>query len=246
MDKLTKRLHANLLENPAVQMKDSATWYLPVVTLEVEFQRVRKAKMDILMKMMLLTFEEADIRRAANLSELLLVEELFISDLMKKMERTGLIKQDKGIYRLTPKGQEQLRTGIIEEELEKEETVLFFSPSHSQFWEEVSVPEKTEELPMYRYVSNEEDIDVQRIFQLLSESKNGLDENGFQTVVSNVLDFEKQSVEHVQCLEFRMYNKEQDIFYARIWNTLLNQWDEALEKQIEEHELVKWREKWKA
>ena len=41
-----------------------------------------------------------------------------------------------------------------------------------------------------------------------------------------------------------MYNKEQDTFYARVWNTGLKRFDDLLEKQIEEKEQVKWRERW--
>lgn len=203
--------------------------------------------MDILMKMMLLAFEETDIRRAANLSEMLLVEELFIADLIEKMQRRGLIKFDRSVYKLTTKGQAQLKTGIIEEEMEDEWTVLFYIPSHDKFWPEmtVPVPEIDGELIAYRYANNQDRINADRILQVLSESKNVLDENGFQTVVAHVKNFEQQTVEHVPCLEFRMYNKEQDIFYARVWNTLLEHWDDTLEKQIEEQERVKWREKWK-
>jgi hypothetical protein len=41
-----------------------------------------------------------------------------------------------------------------------------------------------------------------------------------------------------------MYHKEQDIFYARVWNTWLRRWDDTLEKQIDEKERLEWREKW--
>src|SRR4051812_23907038 len=115
MDKLEKHLHSILLENPDIQIKKSARWSLEVLSYDVSFSRVKRSKMDILMKMMLLTFGQAEIRRAANLSELLLVEELFITDLLKKMQRMGLIKLEKQSYNLTSKGDEQLKTGIIVE-----------------------------------------------------------------------------------------------------------------------------------
>lgn len=245
MDKLKKRLQANLLENPAVKIKATSKWYLPVQRMEVTFKRVRKAQMDILMKMMLLTLEEADIRRAANLSEQLLVEELFIEDLLKKMVRRGLIKLDR-TYKLTVKGQEQLQSGIIEEEMEEEETELLYSSSHDALWLDIPDPVVDEKLTIYRYANQENLINEDRILEALSKSKDGLDENGFQTVMSEITSFEVQSVEHIPCLEFRMYNKEQDTFYARVWNTLLGQWDETLEKQIEEQEMMKWREEMEA
>ncbi len=245
MDKLTKRLQTGLLENSAVQIKESTSWYLPVLSVDVTYKRVRRAKMDILMKMMMLTFAEADIRRAANLSEMLLVEELFIADLMRKMERTGLVSIDKGIYRLTGKGQEQLETGIVEEELDEEQTELFYSPTHDVYWSERTVSDKGEEekLGEFQYSNHQNEPDTEGLLQVLSESKDGLDEDGFQTVVDQIVSFEQHVVE-VPCVEFILYNKEQDLFYSRIWNTMLEQWDEKLEKQVEERERVKWREEW--
>jgi len=245
MDKWTKGLRASLLENPAVEIKESSIWLLPVVTVDVEFKRVKRSKMDILMKMMLIAFEEADIRRAANLSEMLLVEELFIADLIEKMQRTGLINPEKGIYKLTKKGQEQLKTGIIEEEMEEEWTELLYSPDHDEFWpvRTASVPEVNEAWTLYRYAKDHDLPNPDRLLQVISERENGLDENGFQLVVSEVLTFEQRMVEEVPCIEFRLYNKDQDMFYARIWNTWLERWDEKLEKQIEEQERLEWREK---
>jgi predicted transcriptional regulator len=248
MDKLAKRLNATLKENPDVQIMESAMWHVPIVMFDVVFKMVKRSKMDILIKMLLLSFEQANIRRAANLSELLLVEELFIADLIEKMQRTGLIILKKEGYKLTTKGHEQLKTGIIDEELEEERTALFYSMCYDEFWPEMTLPvfDADKELPLYRYHSNHDHINVDRVFQVLSESKNRLEENGLQTVVAEVCSFDQRVVKHVPCLEFQMYNKDQDIFYARVWNTWLQQWDDRLEKQIEEEEQVKWREKWTA
>ncbi|WP_066255872.1 hypothetical protein [Neobacillus drentensis] len=246
MNKLNKQLRSILLENPAVQIKKSVMWHLPVRTYNVSFKPVKRSKMDILMKMMLLTFEQTEIRRAANLSELLLVEELFIADLLVKMQRMGLIRLEKESYKLTSKGQEQVKTGIMLEEMKEESTVLSYSPVHDEFWPEMAehLPETTEELPLFRYANNQDHINEDRILQVLAERENGLDENGFQTVVADVNSFDLQKVEQIPCLEFQIYNKEQDIFYARVWNTWRGRWDNTLEKQIEEKEGLEWREKW--
>ncbi|KHF41679.1 hypothetical protein [Halalkalibacter okhensis] len=243
MDKVMERLQTSLLENPNVQIKESAMWYVPLETVDVICKRVKRSKMDILMKMILLAVEQTDIRRAANLSEMLLVEELFIADLMEKMQRTGLIYLERSIFKLTTKGQEQLKTGIMEEELEEEAAELFYSPVHDEFWPEMSgsVPEVDEQWTLYRYAESKNLITKERILNVLSEQKNGLDEDGFQTVVSDVTSFEQQTVVHVPCLEFQLYNKEQDTFYVRVWNTWLDRFDDTLENQIEEHERVGWR-----
>lgn len=248
MNKLKKHLRSIVLGNPAIQIKKSVMWHLPVMTYNVAFKQVKRSKMDVLMKMMLLTFEQAEIRRAANLSELLLVEELFIADLLKKMQRMGLIRLEKESYKLTSKGQEQLKTGIVVEEMEEEWTVLSYSLVHDEFWPEMTepLPETNEELPLFRYANNQVPIKGDRILQVLAERDNGLEENGFQTVVADVNSFDQQKVEHIPCLEFQMYNKEQNNFYARVWNTWLQRWDDTLEKQIEEKERLEWREKWMA
>lgn len=244
MDKLKRQLHANLLKNPAVQIRKEVIWQFPVTIYTVAFNRVKRYKMDILMKMMLLTFEKAQIHRAANLSQLLLVEELFIEDLLKKMQRTGLITLEKGRYRLTSRGREQLNTGIMEEELPEESTVLSYSPIHDEVWSEMAepLPEIDEGLPYYRFGSHQNILEKDRILQVLAESENGEEEGGFQTVVSAVNSLDQQKVEHIPCLEFQLYDKEQDKFYARVWNTCLKRWDETFEKQIEEKERLLWRE----
>lgn len=246
MDKLKNQFLSGLLENPAIQVKDSLLWQLPVKTYKVGFKRVKRSKMDILMKMMLLTFEEAEIRRAANLAELLLVEELFIADLLKKLQRMGLITIEKGCYRLTAKGQAQLKTGIIAEELEEEWTMIPYSTVHGEFWQEMAQPlaETHEELPLFRYENHHDPITAQRILAVLEQRETEVVENGFQTVVNEVTSFEEQSIEAAPCLEFQLYNKEQDIFYARVWNTWLQCWDVTLEKEIEEKERLEWRGKW--
>jgi hypothetical protein len=246
MNKLNKQLLTSLLENPANQIKKSIMWHLPVITYDVAYKPVKRSQQDILMKMMLLTFEQTDIRRAANLSELLLVEELFIADLLSKMKRMGLIRLEKETYKLTSKGYEQLKTGIVVEEMVEESTLLSYSPFHDEFWPELKapLPETNEEWPLFRYATNQNLINADRILQVLVERENGLDENGFQTVVADVTSFEQQKMEYIPCLEFQMYNKEKDIFFARVWNTWQKRWDNTLEKQIEEKERVEWRERW--
>lgn len=248
MNKLKDKLRKDLLENPAIEIKHSGMWHLPVITYNVAFKRVKRSQMDILMKMMLLSFEQAEIRRAANISELLLVEELFIEDLLIKMQRMGLILLEKGIYKLTSKGQEQLKTGIVWEDMEEETTMLSYSPVHDEFWQEMAetLPEINEEWKLFRFAKNQDSghMNEERFLQVLSERKNELDEDGFQMVVAEVNSYKEQGVEHIPCLEFQIYNKDQDSFYARVWNTWLGRWDETLEKQIEENERLEWREKW--
>ena len=80
-----EELRATVAGNPDVAIINEERWKLPAVLYGVSFDRVKRLKMDILMKMLLLAFQEADVRRAAILSDMLFVEELFISDLIDKM-----------------------------------------------------------------------------------------------------------------------------------------------------------------
>ncbi|MBM7662964.1 hypothetical protein JOC85_003775 [Bacillus mesophilus] len=248
MDKLTKKLRGVLLQNKAIEIKQMVSWYLPVSTYKVAFKRVKRSQMDILMKMMLLTFEQTDIRRAANFAELLLVEELFVADLLQKMQRMGLVSLEREIYKLTTKGNNQLKTGVIAEELEEEYTEVLYSSVHDEFWTDMveALPDINQELSTYRYGEKNDQINADRVLKVLSEREHIQEEDGFQTVVSHVCGFEEERVEHAPCIEFQVYNKEQDIFYARVWNTWLGRWDDFLEKQIEEQEMIEWREKWLA
>ncbi|MDS8922355.1 hypothetical protein RLK71_00125, partial [Streptococcus pneumoniae] len=79
------RLRAEVASNKDVRIVQELSWHVPLVSYEVSFARVKRLKMDILMKMLLLAFQEADIRRPAALAEMLFVEELFIRDLIDKM-----------------------------------------------------------------------------------------------------------------------------------------------------------------
>ena len=249
MNELKKHLEKTLLENPAISIKNSVICHLPLITYYVTFKREKRSKMDILMKMMLHTFEQAEIRRAANLSELLLVEELFIEDLLMKMQRMGLIKLEKQVYRLTLKGQKQLKDGIIAEEMDEESTTVSYSVTHDEFWPETSATlETTGDFPDFRYAKQEasEKMTEARLLDVLKEKEEVIEEDGFQTEVAVVTNFSEQKVEHIPCVEFQLYNKEQDIFFVRVWNTELQRWDEQLEKEIEDKEMVEWREKWKA
>ncbi|WP_456276688.1 hypothetical protein [Bacillus sp. AK128] len=245
MDKLMKELRSSLLANKTVEIKDLHRWQLPVITYHVVFKRVKRSKMDILMKMMLLTFEQTDIRRAANFSELLLVEELFIEDLLQKMQRMGLVRLEREVYQLTSKGQNQLQTGIFIEEMEEESTAISYSPVHSEVWPVLtdSLPQTNEKLLNYRY-ANDGQVSEEQMLRFLNETENSVDEEGFQLEVAEVCSFGEQKIELVPCLEFQLYNKEQDTYYARVWNTWIGRWDDLLEKQIEEKERLQWREKW--
>lgn len=241
MDKLNNRLRAEVASNKDVTIVKELAWHVPLVSYDVSFARVKRLRMDILMKMLLLAFQEADIRRPAALAEMLFVEELFIRDLIDKMHSTQLIRLDAKGYRLTDKGHGHLEKGIFEEAMEDDEAIVSFSAVHDAYQlSEGGLEEGGQNLPSYRYALSR-NADTERIHELLTEEKNSA-EDGYQVIVSDVSSCEELGTEHIPCIEFQLYDQKQDLFYARVWNSRLGAWDGVLEKQIEEKELVEWRE----
>ncbi|MBT2583477.1 hypothetical protein [Planococcus sp. ISL-109] len=241
MDKLKNDLRTSLMANMDVSVVNEQVWQLPVATYGASFARVKRLKMDILMKMLLLAFQEADIRRAATLADMLFVEELFIRDLIDKMQHSLLIRLGSKGYELTDKGYGHLEKGIFEEAVDGGEALISYSAVHDDYRLLVkSSSELDDTLVVYRYAL-EGQADSERIHELLSTEKNSAEE-GFQVIVTDITDCEQLDTEAIPCIEFQLYDQKQDIFYARVWNTRTSAWDETLEKQIEEREIVQWRE----
>jgi len=242
VDNLRTELRATITSNPDVSIVNEQLWKLPIVLYDVGFDQVKRLKMDILMKMLLLAFQEADIRRAANLSEMLFVEELFISDLIYKMQRIGLIGLGKTGYKLTPKGHDYLEKGIFDEEMEGGQTVISYSAIHNEYRLALkdSSEEADEALALYRYPIKGS-LNKERIEQLLfKEGVNGGEES-FQTIITGITSCIEQQTKYISCVEFQLYDDKQDIFFSRVWNLMTSSWDEIVEKQIEAREVVKWR-----
>ncbi|MCM3611791.1 hypothetical protein M4S82_11045 [Planococcus sp. MERTA32b] len=245
MDKLIGRLTSEITQNRDVSIRKSDVWQLPVISYEVSFGRVKRLKMDILMKMLLFAFQQSEIRRAAVLADMLSVEELFVSDLIDKMQHTGLVLLGKKGYVLTPKGHDYLDKGIFEEGLDGEQAEISYSAAHDAYsLNETESPANEGEFPLYRFAV-EKDTDEESMFELLANEKNSTEE-GFQILVSGIDDFEELETVFIPCIEFQCYDQKQDILFARVWNTGTGAWDGKLEQQIEEHELVEWREAMKA
>jgi len=204
--------------------------------------------MDVLMTMLLLSIQEADFGSAQELSELLLVDPLFIDDLVSLMIRVNLVKSEEQFYRLTEKGQQQLERGIFEEELEVETSTLYFSPCHQSFLTIDINHDEYDELPeLYRYIDKEaeqqEQFEESLVIAALQEV-NAEEEENSQKIISKIVQTEAQQINDSPCLEFVLYDREQDLLFVRVWNTLLNQWDHHLEQQLTDKEQLTWREQY--
>lgn len=238
-----------LQQNRNIKIIKTDEWCIPIRTVEVTYEPVRRSTMDVLMTMLLLSIQEADFASTHELSELLLVDPLFIEDLVSLMSRASLIEQKGNFYRLTSKGQQQLERGIFEEELDVEMANLYYSPCHLAFLavNEDNVEEYDDLPELYRYVDEEaekqEHFEEAMLIDALQQ-ENDEQAGASQKIISKIVQTDAKQINDSPCLEFVLYNKEQDIVFVRVWNELLNQWDSYLEQQLTEKEQLQWREKY--
>ncbi|WP_445479256.1 hypothetical protein ACULLL_02235 [Lysinibacillus irui] len=249
MSKLQQRLMRELQQNRNIKIVKTAEWCIPIRTVEVTYEPVRRSTMDVLMTMLLISIQEADFESTLELSELLLVDPLFIEDLVSLMVRVNLMKKEDNFYRLTEKGQLQLEQGIFEEELEIEKTTLYFSPCHQSFLTiDVDNRDEYDDLPeLYRYIDKkaeqQEQFEESLVIAALQE-ENEEEVGNSQKVITKIVQTEAQQINDSPCLEFVLYDKEQDILFVRVWNTFLNRWDHYLEQQLTDKEQLTWREQY--
>lgn len=247
MNDLKGRLTKELQQDFNVKIKGSLSWSLPVNSVEIVYQTVMRTKVDILMKMMLIAFGKADIATAEELSDILLVEQLFINDLIDKMSRTGVIEKREGFYSLTEVGVRQFKTGIFVHEPENGSTHALYSPCHQAFLNGEIKNIAYEEKELYRFKSEIDDWSVAKLEDsVLIDALKAMGvesgEGNVQIVVSEIVSASDIQVDLVPCIEFHLYNEAEDLLYARVWNTLSEHWDETLEAQLNEKERKKWRE----
>ena len=133
MEDLKNRLIKELQQDFNVEVLDSVSWALPIQLISIKFQTVSRTKMDILMKMMLLTLQKTKSATIDELGEILLVEPLFIQDLIEKMRRSRMIEKNGDGFALTDLGVRQLESGIYEHEPETNAAERIYSPCHQSF-----------------------------------------------------------------------------------------------------------------
>lgn len=249
MDALKSKLTKELQQDLNVKVLDSVSWGLPMHTVEITFKTVLRTKMDILMKMMLITFQKSTTATAEDLSDILLVEPLFIQDLIGKMTRGNLIEASEGGFSLTAAGVHQLETGIFEHEAESGSQEMLYSPCHEQFLKGELKEKDIQAQELYRYASDFNDwnstfFEENELMDAVKSMDVESIEGNVQKVIAEIGSATELQLELVPVIEFRLFNKTEDILYARVWNTLLGRWDEVLEAQLNEREIKMWREKY--
>ncbi|WHT48029.1 hypothetical protein QNH10_18600 [Sporosarcina thermotolerans] len=121
-----KHLRNEILRDPNVKLLATEKWALPIQVIDVEFETVKRTKMDVLMKMLLIAFKTSEFSSVEVVSDILVVEPLFVQDITDRMSRAGLIVKNSGVYSLTEAGRQQLDAGIFVEspEMRKRQSII--------------------------------------------------------------------------------------------------------------------------
>lgn len=234
MKQLKKRLIDGLRQNPNLQIERELIWTLPVQMIKVDYETVQQSKMDILMKMILKTIQQATFTSIEQLVDVLMVESLFVKHMLDKMEGAQIIHSlEEGSYELTEKGLQQLSEGLFTTEAKMYAETMLYSSYHQAFIEnqsEIAVEEQIQaEYRHYNHFSNWEidDLSHQEVEQELGKNIQS-DQSHIQTIISSIDEITLTGMDFIPCIEFVIYDWKEKAGYTKIWNTYRNEWDEIL------------------
>lgn len=241
LQRLTESLQQQILQQDGISIEKQMNYAIPVHTLEVKYHPVMRNAMDILMKMMLLSFNKAKLKNAELLADILLVEPLFIHDLTNKMLHLGMIQKEE-TFSLTAKGKAQLESGIFEEELEETSYFVQYSPVHEmlldgdleQFEELEQFPESFPSVESEDIKEIEESMLIDYIQQQLAAQPVAEDE--VPQFITSIVSSESVQINDVPVVCFIVNNAKEDRQFARVYNTLTGAWDADLEALLFEME----------
>lgn len=248
LKKFEQQIKSKLPRPKGTNVVDEKQFCFPVHTVQVKYYPISRTPMDILMKMMLIAFNKGSFHDGETLADVLLVDPLFINDLLNKMIKTGLLVKEE-VISLTEKGKRQLAEGIFEEELEEVTQELLYSPLHGAYLtgdidEILEFDEFPDELSYAQQFSVQ--FDEQQTIEALESSNNEEeDEDALKTFISSINEIEELQINDVPCFQYILYHTEQDVFDVKVFNTLTNAWDEQLEQLLKDNELSTWRDRYK-
>ncbi|MEG0471789.1 MAG: nucleoside-diphosphate sugar epimerase [Solibacillus sp.] len=241
-----EKLAKELLQNPNIEIKKQMQYSIPVHTLEVSYHPVVRNAMDILMKMMLLSFQKAKLQSAGILADILLVEPLFIHDLTNKMLHLQMIEKEEH-FTLTPKGLAQLQAGIFEEELPLVSRPLQYSALHQNVLKgDIEVLLEIEQFPdSFPYMESEDigELNEAMLIEQLQALEQGdeLVEDEVQTFITSIHATESIQINDVPVLCFVLYDQTEERHEVRVYNTLTNEWDTQVASLLFTHEKEDWK-----
>ena len=217
---------------------------IPYSIVEVNYVPILKKRMDILMKMLLTSFQSGAFTKTEQLASILMVEPLFINDLTRQMESSKLITLDDS-YSLTAKGKSQLEQGIYEEQMPIAVMELVYSPLHEQFFAiDAESLELEGDLPEpLHYFENEQDVTLNE--ELVSAAiQQQLQEDGSDLVVQSIDAMDVVELYDFPVLLFICYDAKNDRLFSRAFNIYINEWDDDIGKFLDLKELTNWRKQY--
>ncbi len=243
MDSLRKKLQQELQRQPDIQIQQSDSWGLPVELVKVSYTTIKRTTMDILMKMILLTIQKLEVSDSRRIAEFLAVEPLFVEDLFSKMQAALMIEKRSGSFALTAIGIAQLQSGVYEHPPEKSQKKFYYSASHDAIV--CREPEKifTSKVKAFRLANKQTsevvNIDKEKLQSALLSAGAEKADGSLQAVIHTIEIPEVLEKQLIPCIEFYVFNRAEDKYFTRVWNTLTEQWDERLEKLVDEQSPLK-------
>lgn len=241
---LQKQLANQLTQMDGAKILHETSFCIPVHSFKVTYNPVLKKPMDILMKMMLISFQTGAFKDGEELADVLLVEPLFINDLLNKMKKTELVEIEETLH-LTTKGEKQLTEGIYEEELDAVSDILQYSPLHKSFLpgdiEEVLEFDEFPEELSYATGLEVEELKEQQMIEMLTDMQDSEEEEN--TFITSILSSEEIQISDVPCLAYILHDTKTDTLFARVYNTLTKEWDSKLEDVLHTNERTNWKER---
>ncbi|GKV65006.1 MULTISPECIES: hypothetical protein [unclassified Sporosarcina] len=237
MDSLQKKLQREIQQQPNLQIEKSSRWGLPVETVNISYTTIKRTTMDILMKMMLLTIDKLPIADPKMVADFLAVDSLFAEDLLEKMKRADMIRKRKGVFELTQNGAEQLQSGIYEQAPEQKEIIMYYSACHENILCEEKEDLIKTKIEPFRLAKKQKhkmkSLHEELLRSALLSAGVEMSEGPLQIVLDKINPAVHISKQLILCIEFSVYNRSENMRFTRVWNTLLDQWDEKLEKLID-------------
>ncbi len=235
MQELKQRLQRELLSDLHVSIVESGECSVPLQAIDVQYTPTSRVAMDVLMKMVLIVIRKLPISKAEQISELLHVELIFITDILHMLQAQRMITQQVP-YALTTRGESQLAQGIFEQQLPSTKTTLLYSLVDQAFSTiSLEAVEANEHFYAPLYDSAMPTLTDEQYCKHLTVAPHH--------IVLTIDEATMQQVYDVPCLYFVLYNKQEDSYYARAWHVLAERFDSAIEQKLNEKR-PQWREKY--
>ena len=236
---LIEQLEREIKQTLDCEVQRVELFALPMHMLDVTFSPIIKKRMDILMKIFLSAAQSGQFQTVQELSEMLHVEELFVTDLLAQMQRSKLIEVVEGFYTLTTTGEKQLAEGVYEEQLEEETASLLYSPVHNNYFpDEVEEMLELEELVDTLLEESELTLNEETICETLQSIKREADPEIYVLAIGEAVE---RQIHDIPYVAFVCYDRSADRHFIRAHSFLTNGWDDIAEQYVSKEKLVEWK-----